>query len=81
MSALTKEFHYYLDNQEELVKIYNGRVLVIRDEKVQGDFANNMDAAEWGEAHFVPGTFLIQLCTPGPDAYTKHFYNQQITFV
>jgi len=35
---LEKEFKYYLDNQDELVKKYNNRVLVIVSEKVVGDY-------------------------------------------
>ena len=37
---LEKEFQYYLDNQDELVKKYNGRVVVIVGENVVGDYAS-----------------------------------------
>ena len=35
-SPLEKEFKYYLEKQEELVKKYNGKVLVIKDCEVIG---------------------------------------------
>ena len=31
---LAREFQFYLDNQDELVKQYNGRVIVIKDGQV-----------------------------------------------
>ncbi len=75
---LKDEFKYYLKNQDELVKRYNGRVLVIKDKQVHADFLSNKEALKWGREHFEPGTFIIQLCTPGPDAYTKHFNFHQL---
>ena len=35
---LTKEFQYYLDNQDELVKEYNHKFLVIKNCEVIGDY-------------------------------------------
>jgi hypothetical protein len=34
---LDKEFRYYLDNQSDLVKKYNGRFIVIIDNEVVGN--------------------------------------------
>lgn len=41
---LKDQFKYYLDNQKELVKKYDGKVLVIKDCKVVGVFDNKIDA-------------------------------------
>ena len=35
---LDKEFQYYLDNQSNLVKKYDGRYIMIVSEKVVGDY-------------------------------------------
>jgi len=35
---LEKEFKYYLDNQQDLVKKYNGKFIVIVEDKVIGAY-------------------------------------------
>lgn len=52
-SVLEKQFDFYLRNQDHLVARYNGRVLVIHDEKVVGDFDDKVDAYRLGKSHFV----------------------------
>ncbi len=74
------DFQYYIDNQDELVKIYNGYYLIIKDKEVRNKFTTLLEAYEWGNANFEPGTFVIQLCTPGPDAYTRNAYSQSLYF-
>lgn len=41
---LDKEFKYYLDHQEELLPLYNGKYIVIIDEHVVGSYDNREDA-------------------------------------
>lgn len=73
---LEKEFKYYLEHQDELVKQYNGRVIVIKDNEILGDFESEIDAiAEISKTHKI-GTFLVQKCTPGEDEYTHTFHSR-----
>lgn len=69
-NTLEKEFDYYIDHQDELVKKYNGKVIVIKDEKVIGVFDTNSEAVQKTFQTHELGTFLIQKCTPGTDSYT-----------
>lgn len=75
-SNLQKEFDFYLKNQEEFVKKYKGKFLVIKDEKLLNVY-DTMDDAYFKtkETHEI-GTFLIQECTPGTDAYTETFHSR-----
>jgi len=73
---LKKEFRYYLDNQNELVKRYNGRVLVVVGENVVGDYDSDDEVYFASEKKYRPGTFLIQRCTPGDEAYTERFHSR-----
>jgi hypothetical protein len=41
---LEKEFQYYLEHQQELVEKYNGKVLVIIEDRVVGQYDNELDA-------------------------------------
>ncbi len=69
---LEKEFQYYLKNQAELVKLYNGKVIVIVGEKVINAYPDNKSAYMDSIKTFEPGTFLIIRCTPGDENYTIH---------
>ncbi|MDR1130321.1 MAG: hypothetical protein LBK96_05015 [Prevotellaceae bacterium] len=70
---LEKEFKYYLDNQEELVKKYDGRTLVIINNEIVGDYDNWEDAYFDSMDKFESGTYLIQDCSEGEEAYTQTF--------
>ncbi len=76
---LEKEFNYYLDNQEEFVKKYNGKFIVIVGEEVVGDYITEQDAYIKSLERFKPGEFLIQHVEPGEDSYTQTFHSR-VTF-
>ena len=70
---LNTEFKYFLDHQGELVKRYNNRVLVIIGEKVVDDYDDYDQAFFQSVKKYKPGTFLLQECTEGEEAYTDTF--------
>jgi hypothetical protein len=75
---LDKEFEYYLDNQKELVKKYNNKFIVIKNNAVIGSYDSE------GEAYIETlkkeelGTFLIQHCLPGEESHTITFHSRVI---
>lgn len=71
---LKQEFEYYLAHQAQLVKQYNGKVIVIKDNAVIGDYDSEFQALEETIKTHELGTFLIQICTPGPESYTQTFH-------
>jgi hypothetical protein len=73
---LDTEWSHYLKNQEQWSKDHHGKQVVIVGETVFGFF----DTIEEGyraalKAH-EEGAFLIQLCIPGKEAYSQHFYSR-----
>ena len=80
MSDVKQLFQFYLDHQAELVKKYNGKYIVIKDNEVVGAFDNNADAYFDSEQKYGLGNFLIQLCTEGDEAYTQRF-TSRVRFV
>lgn len=80
MENLEKEFQYYLDHQDELVKQYNGRFIVINDGQVRGAYDNELEAVNEASKEFKLGTFLVQKCEPGAESYTQT-YHSRVTFV
>ncbi|KAA6300592.1 MAG: hypothetical protein EZS26_003252 [Candidatus Ordinivivax streblomastigis] len=75
---LQEQFNWYIENQEELVKKYNGKVIVIKDKTVVGAYENEYEALVESEKQYQIGTFLIQKCSPGTEAYTQNFSSRVI---
>jgi hypothetical protein len=79
-NMLEKEFNYFIDNQDNLVHLYNGKHLVIKGETVVGVFNTEIDAYFDAANKFGLGNFLIQKCTSGKEAYTQTFHSR-VAFV
>lgn len=80
MADLEKLFQWYLDNQLELVEKYNGKYLVIKDNQVVDTYDDENTAYFEAEAKYGLGNFILQLCTPGEEAYTIHVCSPSIMF-
>lgn len=74
---LDKEFKYYIEHQEELVKKYNGKYIVIIGTEVI-PYDNEMDAYNETLKKHKLGTFLIQLCLPGKESHTVTFHSRVV---
>ena len=68
MATLEREFRYYKDHQDELVKQYDGKFLAIKGEEVVGVYDTELEAYTDAKRNHPAGTFLIQHCLPG-EAY------------
>jgi len=80
MKPLEREFHYYLAHQDELVRKYNGKYIVIQETTVLGAYNSEWEAVqEMTKQGYELGTFLVQRCEPGEDAYTVTF-PAEVTF-
>jgi hypothetical protein len=73
---LEKEFKYYREQQSELLKKYNNRIVVIVGTEVVGDYDNYEQALFKTAEKYEPGTFLVQECTEGEGAYTQTFHSR-----
>lgn len=73
-------FNFYLDNQSDFVKKYNGKYLVITKDGVMGAFDNEPQGYYDAVKKFGLGNFIIQLCTPGDGAYTQHYFSPVVSF-
>lgn len=76
---LENEFNYYLDLQEELVKKYNGKYVVIKGDEVLGDYDSEIQAINETTKEHKLGTFLVQICEHGEESYTQTFHSR-VTF-
>ncbi len=75
---LAEEFKFYLTHQEELVKKYNGKYIVIKDGKVIGEYDSELEAIRETSKEHKLGTFLVQKCETGTESYTQTFQSRVI---
>ena len=74
--SLDDEFEYYLQNQQNLAKEYEGKVLVIKDHKVIGVHESKGEALNEAVKKNKLGTFLIQVCSSDPKSVTQTFHSR-----
>ena len=77
---LEKEYQYYLDSQNELLKRFEGKHLVIVGNSVAGAYESRELALDTAYAQYKPGTFLVQLCTPSERAPSFHIHSLRAKF-
>ncbi len=65
-----KELTYFIENQNDLVKKHEGKVLAIKGEKVVGVYNTPLDAYLKIEENHELGEVMIQPCQEGVKAYT-----------
>ena len=75
---LQKELEYFKTHQAELVKKYEGKFLVIKNQEIQGVYDTEMDAYTDTKKELELGTFLIQKCESGPESYTQTFHSRVV---
>lgn len=76
---LEKELEYYIKHQKRFVAKYNGKFLVIKDQKLVGVYESIIDAYSQSSKQHKLGTFLIQRCGEGKENYTQTFHSR-VTF-
>ncbi|MDR2368293.1 MAG: hypothetical protein LBF58_09335 [Deltaproteobacteria bacterium] len=73
---MKSQLDYYIDNQDELVKKYNGKIIALKDGECEGVYGSKTAALKsMLAAGHEPGTFMIILCTPGDGQYTATFHS------
>jgi hypothetical protein len=72
---LEREFQYYLEHQPELVDLYAGKVVVIKNQNVIGVYDSEADAVHASSREHELGTFLVQRCEAGAESYTQTFHS------
>ena len=64
------EMEFFKANQNNLVKQHRGKILVIKGKEVIGIYNSTIEAYRETAKKNKPGSFMIQPCEPGPEAYT-----------
>ena len=75
---LEKEFNYYIENQNKLLKRYNNKYIVIKNKKVIGVYDSEAEAVQETSKNEPLGTFLVQKCTPSKESYNQTYHSRVI---
>lgn len=67
---LKKNLEWYIGNQKELAQKYNGKVLLIVDQRLVKVFDDMGTAYVEASKQYPSGTFTLQPCSPDPESYT-----------
>ena len=70
---LDRDFDYFLENHEALVKKYNGKFVVIKDQQVIGAYDDANEAIKATTKKHKLGTFLVQECSEDPRSIHQTF--------
>ncbi len=73
---LKQELDYFIAHQQDLVELYNGKFLVIKEMKIRGVYDTELQAYTEAKKKFDLGTFLIQHCIPGSESYKQTFHSR-----
>lgn len=71
-------FLWYIDNQEELSKKYEGKFLVIKDNSVVDVYSDKQKALDEASKKYGLGNFIIQLCSSEEESYTQTYHSRVI---
>ena len=78
-NPLEKELKFYIDHQEEMVEKYDGKVIVIKNGEVLGEFDSELDAVTETQKSHPAGTFLVQRVSAGSD-HTSQTFHSRVAF-
>lgn len=80
MDTVRKLFEHYKSQQNELVKEYNGKYIVLTKDGVQGAYDSEAEGYYTAVEKFGLGNFILQLCTYGTEAYSAQCYTPRVIF-
>lgn len=70
-----RELEYFIAHQDDLVARHGGKTIVLVGSEVVGVYDSPLQAYLEEAKRRALGTFMIQRCEPGPDAYTVTLAN------
>lgn len=78
---MRKDYDFFMGNLESLYLKYGGRVLVIKDASVVGDFDDMTSAYLFACEKYGLGHFSIYECkSPDRDSYVIRYANNNVAF-
>ena len=76
--ALMEEFEYYLAHQEEMVKLYNGKFIVLKGNTVLGAYDDELEAINETAKVCELGTFMVHMVSSDDAGHTQTFHSRAV---
>ena len=73
-----KELEFFKRNQDMLVSKYKGKTLVIKGHEIVGAYQTALEAYKIAQSKYEAGTFMLQPCEPGTEAYTVTISSHEV---
>lgn len=73
--ALKKNLDWYIEHQKDLATKYNGKILLIVDQRLVDTFDSMQHAYSAAAERYTPGTFTLQPCSPDAESFTVMLYS------
>lgn len=74
----TNDFHWFLDNYDNLYQQYGHKVFVIQNQKIIGIFDDKNTAINVTSQIHKIGTFIVQECNGDESAYTCYITSWEL---
>ena len=79
MAILEKEFKYYIDHRDQLIRDHEGQYIVIKGGQVIGVYSTQNEAIiETLKKRHELGTFLVQQVQAGDDSISQTFHSRVV---
>ena len=75
----SEELNFFISHQEELVAQHRGKYLALKGNQVLGAYPTVLEAYLMTQKDHELGSFMIQPCEPGPEAYTTTIVSTHVT--
>ena len=79
-SLADRNYNWFENNLPELVKVYNEKYVVIKDESIIAAYPSFDEAFTNTVKTETPGTFIIQLCSLDKEKTTQMFFSNRVSF-
>ncbi len=73
---LEREYKYYQDNKNDIIKNYKNQFVVIKGSKVVGDYSSREEALKESVKEYKLGEFLIQEVSDKNGEQIQRFYSR-----
>lgn len=77
MEVKDKYLRWFIENQKQLVALYEDMYIVVRDGSVIATFEEGLKARQWAASKFPDGDYRCMHCIAGERAYTTYSYGVQ----
>ena len=79
-TLVDKNYSWFETNLPELVKSYDNKYIVVKDEHVVASYPSFEEAFTETIKTEIPETFIIQLCSLDKEKTTQMFYSHRVRF-